>query len=332
MATKTSGGMSNALRRAAAKHNTPEVGTADSLESRIARANALLGETAIAAPEPISHDRPQLTVPLTHCKPHPLNARRFYPPASELEFARKIANEGQMDAAKAIADPANPGNWLIIDGVRRLRVLTRNNAETINISVLDSGLSQLQIYLLSKSLNEARAEQTDLDNAFSWQQLIETGVVKGQRELGEELGISQATVSRVISLVDLQEPLLDIMRTDPSRFPYRIANELRLMARDRSVDLAVEQASLLLTDDTGNVTVRSLEALRLRPSASSTERRTRENPQSTTKLVIGGKPAGSLKVFPSGRLQLDLSGISTDLQQKIQDAITKVVNDTQSQE
>lgn len=332
MATKPTNSVSSALRRAAAQQATsPAPGTL-SVEERIARADAILSPPAPSVGGEATSERTRLSVPLASTRPHPLNARKFYPIDSELEFAAKLASEGQMDAVKAIADPERPGEWLIVDGERRRRALHRNNAPTIEIAILDPNLTPLQLYLLSKSLNETRAEQTDLDNAYSWHALIENGVVPGQRELAEELGISQSTVSRVISLVELPESLLDTMRADPTRFPYRIANELRLLARDKGVDLAIEQASLLLSDDTGAVTVRSLEALRVRPVSKEGERRTRENPNATTRLVVAGKPAGALKLFPSGRLLLELDGLSPELQQQIHDAVSAVVEKSATRE
>ncbi len=332
MATKSTNGVSSALRRAAAQATTAPSG-APSVEARIARADAIMNPgPQHSVPGETATERARLTVPLSTTRPHPLNARKFYPLESEKEFAAKLASEGQMDAVKAIADPENPGEWLIVDGERRRRALHRNNTPTIEIAVLDPNLTPLQLYLLSKSLNETRAEQTDLDNAFSWHALIENGIVPGQRELAEELGISQSTVSRVVALVELPEGLLDTMRADPTRFPYRIANELRLLARDKGVDLAIEQANLLLSDDTGAVTVRSLEALRVRPVGPEGERRTRENPKSTTKLLICGKPAGALKLFPNGRLLLEMEGLTDEMQTKVHEAIAQTLLSAETQE
>ncbi len=269
----------------------------------------------------------RFAVSVTHCKAHPFNARRFYPPESEAEFAGVIAKEGQMDAAKALPDPDQPGHWLIVDGVRRLRVLKRNGSETIDITPLDPKLTAFQIYQLSKSLNDARAEQTDLDNAFSWQSLIKEQIVLDQTDLAEQLGLSKSTVSRIISLTDLHEQLLEVMRNAPAKFPYRLANELRLLAREKGLELAVSQATLVIGDDDEAVTVRSLEALRLRPPDTMVTKRTRENPSSTMKLNVAGKAAGALKVFPSGRLLLDIAGINHEMQSRLQLSIQKVLAD-----
>lgn len=332
MATKTTqktGGMAAALARVvASKVDVTERGT--SMEERMRAADSMV----TAAPSLPTHGSAasgfesttaRMAVSILMCKPHPLNARRFYPPDAEAEFARVIARDGQMDAAKAVPDPDTPGGWLIVDGVRRLRVLRRNGAETIDITPVDPSLTPLQIYQLSKSLNDARAEQTDLDNAFAWRGLIETKIVRDQQDLAEQLGMSTTTVSRIISLTELPESVIDVMRQAPDKFPYRLANELRLLAKEKDLDAAIEQATLVVTEEEGTVTVRSLEAMRLRAAAPSSGKRTRENPQSTIRLEISGQQAGALKVFASGRMLLDISGASPQLQSNLEAAIKGVL-------
>lgn len=329
---KTTSRISAALARAAA--TTASLPPSSDIDSRMRAADALISASTIATGDDMRRTgggnteySKRFAVPLARCKPHPFNARKFYPPASEQEFALVIASEGQMDAAKALPDPDQAGHWLIVDGVRRLRVLRRNGAETIDITPLDPSLTPFQIYKLSKSLNDARAEQTDLDNAFSWKALIESNIVTDQTDLAEQLGMSKSTVSRIVSLAELPEPLLEVMRLAPEKFPYRLANELRLLAREKNIDVAVSQATVLINDEDETVTVRSLEAIRLRPTETPASKRTRENPSSTTRLAVGGAVTGALKVFPSGRLLLDIAGVNQTLQNRLQAAIQQVLNE-----
>ena len=233
-------GMSGALARAA--RDLKAVGTASPSASRFEMA-----ESAVAS-GPTPDKGRKHTVPLSMCSRHPQNARRFYPPEELSDFGAALARDGQLETAKGVPDPDKPGHWLIVDGVRRLMALRLANAPTIEVTQLPSDLSPLQIYRMSRSLNVERAEQTDLDNAFAWSDLISRGIVADGQALADELGISKSTTSRVLALASIKGELLEVMKGAPTRFPYRLANELRLLAEERSVEKAVELARELEPD------------------------------------------------------------------------------------
>lgn len=309
-------GMSSALARAARELKAG--GTASPPASRFEMA-----ESAVAS-GPTPEKGRKHTVPLSMCSRHPQNARRFYPPEELSDFGAALARDGQLETAKGVPDPDKPGHWLIVDGVRRLMALRLANAPTIEVTQLPSDLSPLQIYRMSRSLNVERAEQTDLDNAFAWSDLISRGIVADGQALADELGISKSTTSRVLALASIKGELLEVMKGAPTRFPYRLANELRLLAEERSVEKAVELAQAAASGDDDRISVRYVEELRRAPSAVGSTR-SRENPRITTALRVGDRKAGAIKLFASGRVQMELSGLSPDVQELLHDKVREVL-------
>jgi len=312
--------LSSALARAAL--SLKQAGAAPAHEARrFDAADALLGEQ-----RPRSEETERITVPLALCARHPQNARRFYPPEELAAFSASLARDGQLETAKGIPDPEKPGHWLIVDGARRLMALKLANAPSIDVTPLPDGLSPLQIYRISRSLNVERAEQTDLDNAFAWSDLVQRGIVADGQALADEIGVSKSTTSRMLALASISGELLEVMKSAPARFPYRLANELRLLADEKGMDKAVEIAQVAVSADGERITVRYVEALR-RATDDAARHRSRENPHITTALQVGDRKVGAIKLFPSGRIQMELSGITADVQELLHDKVRQILQE-----
>lgn len=262
-----------------------------------------------------------LEVPIASCDPYKYNARTFYAEQSLREFALTLSREGQLDPVNAIADPADPSRWKIVNGVRRLRALTLGGATTIKISVLPDSLSDIELYRLSNSLNESAERQTDLDNAFAWRRLINDGLVENQPALAAIVGKSEATVSRMLSLTEMHEELLAVMREAPARFGWRLASELAQFSAKKGVSAAVALANKALTDD--SITVRYVAAAKERTTPERQGEPRRENPTTTRPFSLSksGPKVGALKLFASGRVSLELRQVSPEMQQRIKNAI-----------
>lgn len=259
------------------------------------------------------------TLPIAQVKDHPRNARHLYDPTRIDEMAASIARDGQMMPAIVMADPDKPGTYLLIEGRYRKRALQSLGRETILAIVVDA-MPELEAYRLSLILNEERNEQTDLDNAISWKMLQDDGLFTSQDHIAEYLGITQSKVSKTLSLLELPDGVLTIMKTSPAQFGLRIGYELRQLSRQlTAVDL--EGVAEQVRD--GKLTVAALEKLRTRAEKSPvTRERSRAYPLRSGDLILG-----TLRDFDDGRLKIDLTGVTPELRKNLIVAVEKVLAD-----
>jgi len=261
------------------------------------------------------------SLPISAVKDHPRNARQVYDPARIDEMATTIARDGQRVPAVVMPDPQTPGGYLLIEGRYRKRALISLGRTTILASIVEP-LSDLEAYRLSLLLNEERNDQTILDNALSWKTMLDDGTYRGQDHIAEHLNIKQGTVSKTLAVLDLPTRVLNIIKTRPTSFGIRIAQEMRQLSK------LVDEATLESIAEeviAEKLSVRDLERLRERKSHEPlTRERSRAYP-----LQWGGTKLGSIREFEDGRLKIDLSNAPEILRTNIANAVKKALADTQ---
>jgi ParB family chromosome partitioning protein len=259
-------------------------------------------------------------IPIELVKDHPRNARHIYDPARIDEMATSIARDGQRVPAVVMPDPDVSGAYLLIEGRYRKKALTSLGRDTILASIIEP-LSELEAYRLSLLLNEERNDQTALDNALSWKSMLDAGTYRSQEHIAEHLNLKQGTVSKTLAILDLPANVLAVIRTKPSAFGMRIAQELRQVAKilpEKNVEALAEQ----VRDE--KLSVRDLEKIRERKDREPvTRERSRAYP-----LQWGSSELGSVREFDDGRLKIDLSNAPDELRGKIIDAVKKVLTET----
>lgn len=259
-------------------------------------------------------------LPIEQVKDHPRNARHIYDPARIDEMATSIARDGQRVPAVVMPDPDVPGAYLLIEGRYRKKALTSLGRDTILASIIEP-LSELEAYRLSLLLNEERNDQTTLDNALSWKSMLDAGTYRSQEHIAEHLNLKQGTVSKTLAILDLPQSVLAVIRTKPSAFGMRIAQELRQVAKtlpEKNVEALAEQ----VRDE--KLSVRDLEKIRERKDREPvTRERSRAYP-----LQWGSAELGSVREFDDGRLKIDLNNAPDELRGKIIEAVKKVLTET----
>lgn len=153
-------------------------------------------------------------VSLTKVLDNPRNARRLYPQDRIAELAESISEQGQMSPAHAFPLEDRPGYWQLIDGHFRKQALLRNQAETIDLLPV-TACGAFEMYHLSFLLNHERSAQTAYDNAMAWKELLDQGIVDGQEALATRLKVSAPKVSKTLSLLELPEDALQVVRANP---------------------------------------------------------------------------------------------------------------------
>lgn len=144
-------------------------------------------------------------VPIHRVRENRWNARVFYRTADVDAMALSTDKNGQAVPARGYVD----GNDIIlVDGQKRLRGSRANGRGTLRVEICERPLSEKDAYLESRRINTERSEQTPLDDAVRFHQLLEEGVFANQSALAAELGCSQGTVSRTVSLTSIPESFM----------------------------------------------------------------------------------------------------------------------------
>lgn len=260
------------------------------------------------------------SIAIAQVKDHPRNARQVYDPARIDEMATTIARDGQRVPAVVMPDPDIPGGYLLIEGRYRKRALISLGRSTILASIVEP-LSDLEAYRLSLLLNEERNDQTVLDNALSWKNMLDDGTYRGQDHIAEHLNIKQGTVSKTLALLDLPPSVLNIIKTRPASFGIRVAQEMRQLSKLMAETMLESIAEQVIAE---KLSVRDLERLRERKAHEPlTRERSRAYP-----LQWGDARLGSIREFEDGRLKIDLTNAPEDLRANIIGAVKKALADT----
>lgn len=245
--------------------------------------------------------RQLIRIPLANLHDNPLNARRIYDPAVVQERAASIATHGQKTPGLAAPDPARPGHYILIDGHYRKRALA--SAGKLDMECfIESDLGDLDFYRLSFLMNEQRSDQSALDNAIAWRQLLDEGKVQKEEEICELTGMSAGTVNKTLALLKLPESVLGAMRERPSAIGIAAGYELTLYFKLAGEDRTRDLVSRILAD---GLSSREVEAIR-KQAQEGKPRKVKEISRQYKIRTEAGQLLGTIKEWDSGRVMLDV--------------------------
>jgi len=245
--------------------------------------------------------RQLVRIPLAQLHDNPLNARRIYDPAIVQERAASIATHGQKTPGLAAPDTSRPGHYILIDGHYRKRALASAGKLEMECFVEDD-LSDLDFYRLSFMLNEQRSDQSALDNAIAWRQLLDEGKVQKEEEICELTGMSAGTVNKTLALLRLPESVLAVMRERPSAIGIAAGYELTLYCKLAGEERTRELAARIIND---GLSSREVEAIR-KHAQEGKARKIKEISRQYKIRTDGGQLLGTIKEWDSGRVVLDV--------------------------
>ncbi|MDD2892903.1 MAG: ParB/RepB/Spo0J family partition protein [Halothiobacillaceae bacterium] len=287
------------------------------VNARFATADAVLAERPLGfavAAQPSSSQAPVtfsaeskrvserqiVSAPLEKVHENPLNARYIYNPDVVKELAASIATRGQMVAASAILHPTIDGEFLLIDGHYRKKALIAAGHQTMDL-VIRPHEGDIELYRMSWLLNEERSAQSPLDNAFAWRKLLDRGLVQNEAQVAELLGVSQSTVNKTLSLLNLPPIVLEKMRERPEKFGVFSGYELTLAAKK------LDEAELLnLVIRIVNEDLSSREVGAIRAKLEAGDKRKRKEISRQYKIQSSGQQIGMLKEWDSGKVALEI--------------------------
>lgn len=280
------------------------------------------GARAAPAPSPSTPSDPDglQVVAVDEVVENPLNARHAYQEKRINDLAASIAQRGQLTPALAcdlgevlpilegsplgeairrlVADSPR-AKYLLIGGHYRKKALTKL-ARPIELKLVKVA-SLLDLYALSYAENDEREDTTPLDDALSWQNLLELQIAKTQEDISKVTNKPRTTIVKTLAILKLPQEILDVFKEAAGKYSYLAAYSLTQLAphvtRDRLMNYAHQVAE-------GSVTTRELEAA-LAAATANSPRKTKEISRQH-KLHAEGQEVGVLKEWDSGRVLLDI--------------------------
>jgi ParB family chromosome partitioning protein len=157
------------------------------------------------------------------------------------------ATMGRSGQLQAVIVRKSGDRFILLDGERRWRAAKLAGITELDATVVDRDLSPAEILELSLTANIQREDLTPLEKARGIDSLMtETGW--NGSEVAQRLGMSNATVSRLLTLLTLPEEI-QVQVASGKIAPSAAAELAKVKDAERRSDLAGQLASGKLTRD-----------------------------------------------------------------------------------
>jgi ParB family chromosome partitioning protein len=163
-------------------------------------------------------------VPLERIRSNPRNPRVLYPAESIDTMAQSLLKHGQQTPAIGYVED---DLVVLIAGETRLRGARAAGLSTLCVHLRPKPQTLRELYELSRVENCDRNNQTVLDDAVRWTELLADGTYPSATELAIALGIDKGHVSRVLSLAQLPQKLMLLITPYPDLVTMRALNAIR---------------------------------------------------------------------------------------------------------
>lgn len=245
-------------------------------------------------------DGPTLqNVPLSEIDENPFNARRIYRMERVKELAVSLAQPpGQIVPGIATV---RGGRVVLVAGHYRLRGLRHGGMPTMQLMVYPS-LTDRQLYELSLRENDERDDQSALDNAFAWKDLLDKKVYATEADLSDSIGKAPSQINKTLAILKLAPPVLEIVQQDPAKAALNSLYELHLLAKVAPSLDVVESAARDVVS--GAIGQRGIQEMRAKYESGKTR-----SPKQTSrhyKIESEGRSIGVIKDFDDGRVQFQV--------------------------
>lgn len=179
--------------------------------------NALLGDDVAATDMPVSTGRGEPTAPQGELRQMPVNSieRNPYQPRTEFEasslreLSDSIQQHGVLQPLLVRALPN--GGWQLIAGERRLMAAKQAGLATVPCRILE--LEEQQVCEVALEENLKRKDLNVLEKAQAFANYLQQ-FGRTIEELSRQLSLDRSTVSNLLRLLDLAEPVKQSLRSD----------------------------------------------------------------------------------------------------------------------
>lgn len=242
-------------------------------------------------------------IPISLINSNPVGPRLVYTPGEVDDMAMKLRRDGQRQSATAYVDSA--GKIILIDGETRLRASRQISATTLRVEIKAAPKDERALYQDARSANSDRREQSPLDDAIRWKDLLDRKIYESQVDIAKSLGYGEDTVSRTLSLSVLPMRVVHIISDYPDILTLRMLTALREYFAVKGEDETIELVYKVAKTGMG---YREVSALRKTASQPPAKR-----PRSLKEPFTYQGTRGELRIFEeNGRVELSITGLAGD--------------------
>ena len=179
--------------------------------------NALLGDDVAATDMPISTGTGEVTAPQGELRQLPVNSieRNPYQPRTEFEAAslRELSDSIQQHGVlqPLLVRATQNGGWQLIAGERRLMAAKQAGFATVPCRIFE--LEEQQVSEVALEENLKRKDLNVLEKAQAFANYLQQ-FGRTVEELAKQLSLDRSTVSNLLRLLDLAEPVKQSLRSD----------------------------------------------------------------------------------------------------------------------
>lgn len=229
---------------------------------------------------------------------NPFNARRIYRTERVIELAASIGAKGQDTPGTATI---RNGRYVLASGHYRRKAIKHLNLRTMKLMVYE-GLTDIELFEFSFRENAEREGQSALDNALSWRENLDNKLFSNESELAASTGFQLPYINKTLRILDLSEPVLEVIKENPAAFTITPLYELVLYEEVAGSERALEMVNLMKS---GDISRREISAARENLATSKKVRQQRKTSRAY-KINRGGQNIGTIKVWDTGRVMLDV--------------------------
>ena len=242
-------------------------------------------------------------VPVGLVKSNPFNPRAVYTSTAVDSMASSLKAKGQRISATGYVDIH--GGVTLIEGETRLRGARSAGLSTLRIEIRPQPTSDRSLYEEARAANVERRDQTPLDDAIKWKELLAKKIYPTLVALAKALDLSEDHVSRTLSLASLSSRVIHAVAENPELLNSKMLNAIReyweVLGDENTLELILEVAK-------NGLGYRDVTSRR-----KAAEKGPVKRPRSTREALsfLGAK--GELKTFEEdGRLELSLKGLTSE--------------------
>lgn len=255
-------------------------------------------------------------VPVEVIKSNPVNPRALYTTAAVDEMAMSLRESGQKISATGFVD--DTGKVVLIEGETRLRGARAAGLPALRVEIKKKPDSERALYEEARAANVERRDQTPLDDAIKWRELLDRKVYPTQTALAKALGLGEDDVSRILSLAKLPQRIVLAVADHPALLTLRMLNAIREFCNIKGEQETLE---IILEASDKGWGYRDIEARRKAAETGPVSRK-----RAATETVAYGTAKGEIKTFDEGsRLQLVLKGLTADESKALTDMIKEIL-------
>lgn len=245
-------------------------------------------------------------MPLDVLAEHAWNPRFFFPESAFQELVRSLATTGLQTAIQVY--PKNQeGKYVLKSGHRRLRAFRVLGYATIKVEVVAPTGDVLKDYRDAREINRMHRSHTHFDDAIRFKQFLDEKVVAEQKDLAVLLGITDAELSKHLSVGSLPLAALETMAENLPNFGLTSSYLLyRYWVKAEKDDDSLLKLVKRVIE--GKISTRQLEQM-IADQRSGQQDKRREH--ALSRASFKGFATGELKAF-DGKLTLKLEKMGND--------------------